>query len=148
MFNRETLAPIETGGENSIWAYKTDDTSLTIIAGGYFNDAADVLEEGSGILIISKFGTFMAYISAIDDGYVKTQVSSTPMLEGDIEGQNTITVTEITAILESYGILEALDQNISILFHDPTDNPDRAFMCTYTAESDTWYFEKLDPCPV
>ena len=145
-FTRKNLAPIETGGETSIWAYKTDDTSLATLADGYFNDAADVLEPTSGIIIMSRFGTFTAYVSSIIEGDVNLQVSNTPTLEGDVLGQNDITTAEIEATLTSYGISLPLKQSLTITIHDPTDVPDKAFLCTFDQNIDQWYFEKLTPC--
>lgn len=147
MFTRETLSPMETGGTNSVWSYRTEDTSIAVLAGGYFNDAADVFEKGTAILVISVYGTFLTYISHIDNGYVRTQVRTSPTLQGDIASQNEITVTEIEAILLSYGVELPLDQSIQMTFQDPTDHPSKAFFCTYDVNDETWFFEKLDPCP-
>lgn len=147
MFNRNFFSPIETGGNTSIFAYKTDDVSLEVLTTGYFNDAADVVEKGSGIIVISLHGTFTTYVSSIEDGVVETQVGTNPVLEGDIVSQNEISVPEIEAILDSYGIAHPLNQDISMTFRDPTDHPNKAFYCTYDVDGDQWFFEKLDPCP-
>ena len=148
MFTRNTLSPIETGGTTSIWAYHTDDTSISTLAPGYFNDAADIFQHGSGIIVISKYGTFFTYVANIsDDGVVSMQVGTTPVLQGTILSQNEITRTEIEAILTTYGIFLPLDQSMQITFHDPDAFPDKAFFCTYDVNDDQWFFEKLDPCP-
>ena len=149
MFDRKKLAPIQTDGETSVWAYKTeDDSSIAVRAIGYFNDAADVLEVGSAIISTTKYGVLTLYISAIEDGVLYTQSSTTPTLEGEIAGLNTITVAEINTILAAYEISTPLSQSIQIIFHDPTQQPDSAFFTTYDANIDQWYFEKLTPCPV
>ena len=148
MFTRETLSPIETGGTTSVLAYRTGDSSINVLASGYFNEAADVLEKGSAILVISAHGSFLAYISEVsDEGNVRTQVRTSPTLEGDIVGQTTITTTEIETILTAYGVQLPLDQSLNVTFHDPTDLPNKAFFCTYDVNTDQWFFEKLDPCP-
>ena len=146
-FTRETLAPIETGGRTSIWAYKTDDTSINVLSDGYFNDAADVLEQGSGIIVMSQFGTIIVYVSSIEEGDVNLQVRNTPTLEGEVLGQNEITTAEINATLTSYGIDLPLLQSMTLTIHDITSQPDKAFMCTYDKNIDQWYYEKLEPCP-
>ena len=145
MFNRNHFAPVETGGTTSLFIYKTDDVSLEVLSLGYFNGAIDVLKKGSGILVISQHGTFLTYISQASDGIVRTQVKTSPTLEGPISAQNSITRAEIEAILTSYNVELPLDQSISVTLNDPDDQPDKAFYCTYDHNFDTWYYEKLDP---
>ncbi len=49
MYNERNLSVLSYANGFTLWHYRTDDTRTTVLASGYFSEAADVVRKGDAI---------------------------------------------------------------------------------------------------
>jgi hypothetical protein len=145
MVDLSRLCPVATSGRNSVFSYNTDEPLVNLVKPGYFNDAYNVLEKGSIILISSPGGTVNTIVSHKENGNITVRLPFQAVLEGEIASNATVTRAEIETALEEYDIVLPLEASASFVMHDASGNPDKSFFVAYDKIIDTWYHVKMTP---
>lgn len=143
-FNRDRLSGnIASSGENRVFYYNTDDGLDDLAIDGYFNEASDVLLDGSLLTIVSHAAGESAGLFVIrkigDNIHLETSqaYASIDML---IAGANP-TDAEIRSVVgtpATFSIFYGYDSSAG-------GGGEKVFIITYSKSLDIFFYEKLTP---